>query len=78
MKSGVSGAATGAEKLYEQGLQQERPSLGPIPISRRLQAVGEILAGVAKGAAGAAEYTTAPLMAPVRSTFTQPDLGRFG
>lgn len=70
MSAGTGEVAEGARGLVNPNA--DRPSLGPIPISARLKAVGDILGGLGKTGAGAVEYTTAPLMAPVRAIASQP------
>jgi hypothetical protein len=78
IRQGAQGAMAGGVEQIGEGASglvnpdADRSPRGPIPITSRLKAVGDILAGFGKTAGGAIEYTASPAMAGVRSLVSQP------
>lgn len=78
LERAIQGIQEGKDIDYavQQAQQPDIPtrerSLGPIPVSDRLKAVSNILGGFGKTVAGAGEYLTAPIFAPIRSIVAQP------
>lgn len=69
---------TGAPEQINRGASQlatgenDRSPRGPIPISSRLKAVGDILAGIGRVPLGAAEFTASPIAAGLHTVVGEP------